>query len=196
MEPQQSTDALRLQELPERAREYHYRDTLQPQEYEALMELGAQLVPVPKSASRCFILGSYDEQANEKQRLTYLRDEIESRPDVNARAYLMEDFPDGLHPKVKFQLLADYSDYVVGICEHDHGGFQLELGMLITLQKYFDRSHLLKREYPSETEREKYNWMLDAGVFEMFDFDDRLRRWDDKQEFQVEAATLISELLD
>lgn len=196
MDSQKSRDVLKLEDLPERALEYHHRDELQRGEYEALMNMGADLVGTPMSELNCLVLGSYDEEANEKQKLTYLQDEIDSRSDGYVNAYLLEDYPDGLHPKVKFQILADYSDYLVGICEHDHGGFQLELGMLITQEKYFNRSYLLKRTYSEEKEHEKYNWMLDRGAFEMFDYAGRLRTWEDKREFRVEAATLISELFE
>lgn len=55
--------------------------------------------------------------------------------------------------------------------------------MLIALMEYFDRCHLLKRTYPREKEREVYNWMLDAGVFEMFRYNGKLREWEDMREF-------------
>lgn len=195
MDQQESNDGLPPQELLQRAREYHHRPTLPPKEYEALMELGAQLASPLSSESRCFILGSYDEDANEKQKLIYLKEEIENWTEVTCRAYLMEDFPDGLHPMVKFKLIADHSDYLIGICEHDHGGFQLELGMLIALTKYFDQCYLLKRTYSDEkVEHEKYNWMLDAGAFEMFDYGGRLREWENQREYRVKIATLLSEL--
>lgn len=195
MDRKESKDGVPPQELLQRARERHHRDTLPPEEYEALMEMGAELVSSSTCDARCFILGSYDTEANEKQKLVYLRREIEDWDGTDCRAYLMEDFTDGLHPMVKFKLIADHSDYILGICEHDHGGFQLELGMLIALMEYFDRCHLLKRTYPEKTERKKYNWMLDAGAFKMFDYDGRLQEWEDTREYRVEVTNLLSELL-
>jgi len=196
MSRQASNDSVRPQELLQRAREHDFRTSLPPEEFESLMHLGSQLTRPPMYDSQCFVLGSYNTEANEKQKLLYLCEQIESWTGENCRAYLMEDFDDDLHPMVKFKLIADHSDYIVGICEHDEGGFQLELGMLIALMDYFERCYLLKRAYPSEdTEHEKYNWMLSAGVFDMFSYGDRLREWEDAREFKVEVTNVLSEVL-
>lgn len=145
-----------------RAREYHHRESLSPEEYEALMELGAELVQPSTYDDQCFVLGSYD--SGEKQRLEYVCQSIDGWSSGNHRAYLMEEFTDDLHPIVEFRLIADYSDHVIGVFEHDQGGFQFELGMLILIDEYRDRSTILKRTYPSENEEhDKYNWMLDRG---------------------------------
>lgn len=157
------------------------------------MQLGAQLVPPSTCEAQCFILGSYNE--DEKAKLLHAQRKVERWGSGNYRAYLMEDFADGLHPMIKFRLIADYSDHIIGICEHDQGGFQLELGMLVALMGYFDQCHLLKRKYSPKTEREQYNWMLDAGVFEMFDYGNRLREWEDGDEFSNEVSDLLFELL-
>jgi hypothetical protein len=161
------------------------------------MHMGPELVRPPQYDSQCFVLGSYNEDAKEKQKLLHLQEELESWRGENCRAYLMEDFPDGLHPMIQFKLIADHSDYIIGICEHDEGGFQLELGMLIALMEHFDRCYLLKRTYPDEqTEHEKYNWMLSAGVFDMFEYGDRLWEWEDTREFKVETTNVLSTVLD
>lgn len=181
------------QELLSWAREYGFRDSLTPEELETLNHFSANLLPDQAIAEQCFILGSYAD--GEKQRLLDIRDEIEGLDRGNYRAFLMEDFADGLNAIMKFKLICDYSDHIIGICEHDQGGFQLELGMLVAMMERFDDCHLLKRSYPAEVEREKYNWMLDAGAFDMFDFRGRLYEWEDVDEFGKKSDILLSELL-
>ena len=197
MDRKASKDRLTQQELLQRAQKYNHRSSLPPEEYEALMGMGAELALPTHYDSQCFILGSYDTEANEKQKLLYLKQEVENWTGENCRAYLMEDFTDDLHTIIQFKLIADYSDYIIGICEHDEGGFQLEFGMLIALMDYFDRCHLLKRRYPdANRERQKYNGMLNPDVFEMFEYHDRLREWEDVREYKVEVTNLLSELFD
>lgn len=180
-----------------RAEKYDHRDTLPPEEYEALTELVFELAPRPMYDLQCFVLGSYNTDANEKQKLRDLQQTVESWTGENCRAYLMEDFTDGLHPRTKFKLIADNSDYILGVCEHDKGGFQLELGMLISHRQYLENGYLLKRRYPSEEkEREKYNYMLSVGVFEMFGYGERLREWEDTQEYEVAINKMLSEDFD
>lgn len=181
--------------LIERAREYDHRESLPPEEYEALMSLGADLANSSIYDAQCFILGSY--HPDKKPRLEQLRQTICDWPGGNYRAYLMEDFPDGLHPIVEFQLLADYSDHVIGVIEHDKGGFQLELGMIVLAHEFRDRFSLLKRTYPTEDEEhEKYNWMLDAGAFDLFEYYGDLWEWDETGEFDTRVDELLTDLLD
>ncbi|MDS0280368.1 hypothetical protein NDI85_21515 [Halomicroarcula sp. S1AR25-4] len=187
-------DRLHSQELLKRAQGYHHRNSLPREEYEALMAMGSELANPVKYDAQFFVLGSYN--PNEKPKLEYLKTEANSWPGVNCRAYLMEDLADDLHPMVQFRVIADYSDSIIAICEHDQGGFQLELGMLLALSEYQDRFHLLKRSYSDTVEREKYNWMLDAGAFDLFDYQDRLHEWRDSAEFKAEVDTLLTDLLE
>lgn len=161
--------------LLQRVRQYHHKETLPPEEYEALTHLVTEVVNPGIYDKQVFIIGSYDD--DEKARLMGLRHAINTVENADYRAFLMEDLPSGLHPIVSFQLIADYSDHIVGVCEHDRGGFQLELGVIIALTRYFDRSHLLKRKYPNGQDREHFNWMLQVGVFEMFEYAGRLLEW-------------------
>lgn len=196
MDRKASKGSLRTKEILQRAQEYDFRDTLPNDEYEALTEMIPKLRLPDGYDSQCFVLGSYDTETNEKQRLLYLQREIEKWSGENCRAFLMEDFPDELHQILQFKLIADHSDYIVGICEHDEGGFQLEFGMLVALMNYFDRFHLLKRRYPDpEKEREKYNGMLNPDVFGMFEYHDRLWEWEDQREYKVEVTNLLSQVL-
>lgn len=181
------------QELLTRAKKYSMRDSLTRDEYEALMNLGPELVCPPSYDSQTFILGSY--KGKQKERLLHLKRKINTWNDGNHRAVLMTDFSDGLNAMMKFKLIADYSDHIVGVCEHDKGGFQLELGMLVAMINHFDRCHLLKRSYPSSMEYEKYNWMLNMGVFEMFDHRQSLYQWEDVSEFKSQSTTVLENIL-
>lgn len=194
MDESPNSDNLEGRGLLKRAQEYHYREELPPEEYEALLEMGAELTNPGVYDSQCFILGSYS--TREKQRLEYLKQQINDWSEDDYRVYLMDDLADGLHPVAKFRIIADHSDNIIGVCEHDQGGFQLELGMLLVLSEYQDCSHLLKRSYSDSEEHEKYNWMLDAGVFDLFEYKDRMREWEDEQEFKIEAESLLTEILD
>lgn len=178
--------------LLQMARGYHYRDSLTNEEYEALKSLNTQLVNVSQSDGQFFILGSYEN--GKKGKLIDVKKAINQWPGTNCSAYLMEDFPGGLPSVVKFRLIADNSDYVIGICEDDKGGFQLELGMVIVLSEYFERTHLLKREYTGKKDEQKYSWMLRSGVFDQFQHHDRLWEWQTPQDFAQEAASLINRL--
>lgn len=102
--------------LVRRARAYHFRDEISPAEYEALTEMTTHLVDTAHD-SQHFILGSYE--PGEKEKLLHLKTELDEWEGANCRGYLMEDFPDDLHPIVQFRLIADHSDSVVGVCEHD-----------------------------------------------------------------------------
>lgn len=178
----------------ERAGEYHHRDSLTREEYEALMELSVELGTPSRFDTECFVLGSYEQE--QKRRLNYLCQEINNWDGGNYRAYLMEKFRDDLHPIVEFKLIADYSDHLIGVCEHDQGGFQLELGMLLAITEYQERSVCLKRSYPEPLENEKYNWMLDAGAFDLFRYHDNLWNWAGQEQFEQTVEEVLSDILD
>jgi hypothetical protein len=71
----------------------------------------------------------------------------------------MDDFlPDTdlvLHPILKFKLIADDSHHILSVCEHDLGGALIEHGLLIESGSYIDKTHILKRTYPPECEKEQ-----------------------------------------
>ena len=86
---------------------------------------------------------------------------------------------------LKFRLLADYSDFIIGIGEHDQGGFLVEQGYFTALETYFQKAHVLKREYTGlaaddvETNantEDPYSGMQTA-IFEMLDEAGRLHIW-------------------
>jgi hypothetical protein len=57
--------------------------------------------------------------------------------------------------------------------------FLVEQGLLVGTTEFFAKSHVLKREY--EDEEHPFGWMQD-GVFELFDREGRLYRWQTEEE--------------
>lgn len=62
---------------------------------------------------------------------------------------------------------------LVGVAEKEPSDFLVEQGLLVGTTEYFEKSHLLKRVYEEE---HPFGWMQD-GVFELFDREGRLYRW-------------------
>lgn len=85
----------------------------------------------------------------------------------------------------KFRVLADYTDYIVGVAEHARGGFLVEQGYFTALETYFAKTHVLKREYTDLDSDDidtgvgaenPYSGMQTA-IFEMLDEVGRLCEW-------------------
>ncbi|TKX39153.1 hypothetical protein EXE41_18730, partial [Halorubrum sp. SD690R] len=87
----------------------------------------------------------------------------------------------------KFCLIADVVTYLVGVAEKEPSDFLVEQGLLVGTNEYFEKSHVLKREY--EDEEHPFGWMQD-GVFELFAEADRLYRWQTEEELVDAAAEL------
>jgi len=68
----------------------------------------------------------------------------------------------------KFCLIADIVTYLVGVAEKEPSDF------LVGTTEFFAKSHVLKRVY--EDEEHPFGWMQD-GVFELFEREGRLYRW-------------------
>jgi len=65
--------------------------------------------------------------------------------------------------------------------------FLVEQGLLVGTTEYFSKSHVLKREY--EDEEHPFGWMQD-GVFELFDREGRLYRWQTEENLVDVTAKL------
>jgi hypothetical protein len=86
---------------------------------------------------------------------------------------------------LKFRILADYTDFIIGISEHDQGGFLVEQGYFTALETYFQKTHVLKREYTDltsegvETNANTENPYIgmQTAIFEMLDEAGRLYIW-------------------
>ncbi|WP_435156768.1 hypothetical protein [Haladaptatus sp. DFWS20] len=133
-----------VEELTEKADEYLYDHSLSPKEYEALKHNVAELSPIFTTENAYFVLGSYGRP--EIRRLQLVKDRLNRR--TNTYAFLMVDIrSEWTNTYMKFRVLADYTDVIVGIAEHARGGFLVEQGYFTALEEYFMKTHVFKREY-------------------------------------------------
>jgi hypothetical protein len=172
----------RVAELTARANEYLHDTSLSPKEYEALKHSVAELSPIFSVARAYFVLGSYGRP--EIHRLQLVKDRLNRRTDTYA--FLMVDIrKEWVNTYLKFRILADYTDFIVGVSEHDQGGFLIEQGYFTALETYFQKTHVLKREYTDlssedvETNANTENPYsgMQTAVFEMLDEAGRLYIW-------------------
>lgn len=183
--------------LIERAESYSQRK-LSPKEYEALNHYRADWADKAGDCrTRIFVLGSFAD--DDVARVNEVKQYINQETHNGAVAYRMDEFvrEDGVEMNaiLKFRLLANDSDHIITVCEHDEGGQLIEQGMLIESTEYIKKTHLLKRTYDSETQKEKYSWMQSKGVFDIFGYHDCLHEWGDTDEFSEVTERLVSELV-
>lgn len=183
--------------LIERAESYSQRK-LSPKEYEALNHYRADWAnKAGDCRTRIFVLGSFAD--DDVARVNEVKQYINQKSHNGAVAYRMDDFVKEnkleINAIMKFKLLADDSDHIITVCEHDEGGQLIEQGIIIDSKEYMKKSHLLKRAYDSETEKEQYSWMQSKGVFDMFSDHDCLHEWEDTDEFSEVTKRLVSELV-
>ena len=172
----------RAAELAAKATEYLRNTSLSPEEYETLKHSIGELSPIFSADRAYFVLGSYGRP--EIHRLQLVKDRLNRR--TNTYAFLMIDIrQEWVNTYLKFRLLADYTDFIIGISEHDQGGFLVEQGYFTALEKYFRKTHVLKREYTDLTADDvetnantenPYSGMQTA-IFEMLDEAGRLHVW-------------------
>lgn len=99
------------------------------------------------------VLGSYREPFH--RRLRVVQNELDKR--LGTYPFLVGDLEeidlDRLPTfRIRFYLLAAYADYVVAVYEQDAGGEVTELGK-ISETPYFEKSHVLPRDYAWMTDR-------------------------------------------
>lgn len=87
---------------------------------------------------------------------------------------------------LKFRVLGDFADRIVGVAEHDRSGFLIEQGLSVAESDYFEKTYVLKRDGEGVN---SYNWMQES-VFELLDREGRLCQWADKQSL-VECVRTI-----
>jgi hypothetical protein len=177
-----SEEAETVEDLVERAEAYLHETSLTPEEYEALKGSVAELSPIFSADRAYFVLGSYGQP--EIRRLQLVKDRLNRRPD--AYAFLMVDIrSEWVNTYLKFRLLADYTDYIVGVAEHAQGGFLVEQGYFTALEEYFAKTHVCQREFdslgPGDVEtgvdvENPYSGMQTA-IFVMLEDHGRLYRW-------------------
>jgi len=172
----------RAAELAAKATEYLHNTSVSPEEYEALKHSVGELSPIFSADRAYFVLGSYGRP--EIHRLQLVKDRLNRR--TNTYAFLMVDIrQEWVNTYLKFRLLADYTDFIIGISEHDQGGFLVEQGYFTALETYFQKTHVLKREYTGlavddvETNANTENPYsgMQKAIFEMLDEAGRLYIW-------------------
>ena len=151
---------------------------------EEILHAMSELGPVYETDRSYFVLGNYDREPI--RRLNLVVDRLNRRPD--AYAFRMVDVRGEWDNSIqKFCLIADLVTYLVGVAEKEPSDFLVEQGLLVGSEEYFEKSHVLKREY--EDEKHPFGWMQD-GVFELFEGDGRLYRWRTEADL-VEAAEAL-----
>lgn len=172
----------RAAELKTKANKYLHDTSLSPKEYEALKHSVAELSPIFSVDRAYFVLGSYGRP--EINRLQLVKDRLNRR--TNTYAFLMVDIrQEWVNTYLKFRILADYTDFIIGVSEHDQGGFLVEQGYFTALETYFQKTHVLKREYADlasedvETNANTENPYsgMQTATFEMLDEAGRLYIW-------------------
>ncbi|MUV60705.1 hypothetical protein [Halobacterium sp. CBA1126] len=138
---------------------------------EEVLHALSELTPVYENDRSYFVLGNYDREPI--QRLNLVVDRLNRR--TSAYAFRMVDIRGEWDNSIqKFCLIADIVTYLVGVAEKEPSDFLVEQGLLVGTTEFFEKSHVLKREY--EDEERPFGWMQD-GVFELFDQEGRLYRW-------------------
>ncbi|AGB31154.1 hypothetical protein C488_01699 [Natrinema pellirubrum DSM 15624] len=178
-----------VDELAAKAESYLHESSLTPAEYEALKHSVTELAPLLTTGRSYFVLGSYGRP--EIHRLQLVKDRLNRRTD--SYAFLMVDIRnEWTNTYLKFRLIADYADYIVGVSEHDSGGFLVEQGYFTALEQYFEKTYILKRTYddltPADIETEAdpenpYSGMQTA-IFEMLADEDRLCVWETEDDLR------------
>lgn len=175
-------ESVSIEELAERAETHLHETSLTPEEYEALKQSVAELSPIFSVDRSYFVLGSYGQP--EIRRLQLVKDRLNRRAD--AYAFLMVDVrSEWVNTYLKFRLLADYTDYLIGVAEHARGGFLVEQGYFTALETYFAKTHVCKREYDGldiddvDTGVDVDNPYsgMQTAIFEMLEERGRLYRW-------------------
>lgn len=177
----------RVAELEAKANEYLHDSSLSPTEYEDLKHSVAELSPLFSGDRTYFVLGSYGRP--EIHRLQLVKDRLNRR--ANTYAFLMVDIrQEWVNTYLKFRILADYTDFIIGVTEHDQGGFLVEQGYFTALETYFEKTYVLKREYTTLTSEDietnaninnPYSGMQIA-IFEMLNEVGRLYIWETEDE--------------
>ncbi|MFC7072613.1 hypothetical protein ACFQJ7_17210 [Halovenus rubra] len=143
---------------------------------EEILHALSELTPVYENDRSYFVLGNYDREPI--RRLDLVVDRLNRRQD--AYAFRMVDIRGEWDNSIqKFCLIADIVTYLVGVAEKEPSDFLVKQGLLVGTTEFFAKSHLLKRKYVDE--KHPFGWMQD-GVFELFDREKRLYRWQTEEE--------------
>ncbi|ACV11429.1 conserved hypothetical protein [Halorhabdus utahensis DSM 12940] len=151
---------------------------------EEVLHALSELTPVYENDRSYFVLGNYDRE--QIRRLNLVVDRLNRRTD--AYAFRMVDVQGEWDNSIqKFCLIADIVTYLVGVAEKEPSDFLVEQGLLVGTTEYFAKSHVLKREYNNVDH--PFGWMQD-GVFDLFEREGRLYRWQTEDELLSAAESL------
>ncbi|ELZ21058.1 hypothetical protein C475_18908 [Halosimplex carlsbadense 2-9-1] len=143
---------------------------------EEILHALSELTPVYENERSYFVLGNYDREPI--RRLNLVIDRLNRRRD--AYAFRMVDIRGEWDNSIqKFCLIADIVTYLVGVAEKEPSDFLVEQGLFVGTTEFFAKSHVLKRVYKDE--EHPFGWMQD-GVFELFEQQGRLYRWETEEE--------------
>lgn len=167
------------------------------EERNSMLHLSGELAYISSRFNHLiFILGSYKEE--KKQRLIDVQEAIEQQIQNDAAALLMEEFlgedEDQLPGHIKFRVIADHVDAIVGVVEDDQGGFTYEQGVIVDNPHLFQKTFVLKRAYSPTTERQKYSWMQATSLFAELEHASRIYEGSDESEYSKTGKELISDL--
>jgi len=158
-------------------------EELEPDEASELMSFCSEEIDqlYMPSQNSYVVLGSYDDGYIENT--SAVENELNKR--MGSYAFLVADLPDldirDTLPKfrIKFHLICEHVDYIVGVYEDDVGGEIGELGKISEM--YLGKTHILAREYPDEEEPYSSPTRDDLKVF---DLNDRCYWWSNEEELR------------
>lgn len=164
---------------------------LEPEESSAILNFANAEVPhLQTPETSYFILGSYRDPY--LRRLRIVENELDKR--LSSYPFVLGDLReldiDRLPTfRIRFYLLATYTDYIVAVYEQDAGGEVTELGK-ISSTPHFEKSYVLPRDYAWMTDRklETQTDVLAAAINVYFNEDLNPERAEDELEAIVAEA--------
>jgi len=105
----------------------------------------------------------------------------------------LEDQDRELQSNLKFKVIACHADAIVGIAEHDRGGFVFEQGILVDNPVLLDKTYLLRRNYPGKKNKKKYCWMQ-TGFFSELEKRSQIYDWGLDTPFHTNAINILQDL--
>lgn len=159
---------------------------LTPERYERLLSVvdKQEMQGVWRNEVSYLVLGNYDKYPA----LSTVLDILNRQEDVYA--FLMINIGDRSQNSVdKFELLARYVTYIVGVAEDSKGDLRLESGAIYLSEWLLQKSYILKRVYPELDDTEVYSEMHLDGMERLRDRG-RFYTWRDIEELKEVTGKL------
>ncbi|GAB3679629.1 hypothetical protein GCM10028857_01270 [Salinarchaeum chitinilyticum] len=173
----------------EETRELSAKETLTPEEYQAIKRavFGDVFRGILQADVTYFVLGRYDDGPKER-RLEAVKAQLNDRD--GAFAYLMKDVPEAWEFwPTKFRILADRADAIVPVLEDTAGSHEWEFGV-VSGPDYRPKVHVCKREYPTEAAEHEQFDALPAQFVDVLERDGRVVRWETEDELAAAVERL------